>query len=385
MHYPKLAIIQRALLVVPLLLLAAPAAANRCTEPVRVGPRPADLLPPLASFADDLLQADLSAARNIQNPIAAIARLQQNEFDMHHPQAAPNNPAAYFRMRCAPRERYTAVQDAIRRRVDELAPGYRQQRQFLGSANPRIRSDNPDQASPGLLNLLLLSNQYDTFTGEAQSFLRSAIGDSEAARHFSAVAAIAQNRLDYLGRWEEAYASEYATGSLGLLPAEVAGLTALKNFQSHIDPLRAEHVAHWLQQEAASYQKLLNEQHDPANLMQLSFALRTAISQLELAQKIALPDQRPAIDQLAVERGDALMQLERFQAAVQYYDVADAQPQRQQAQARLDAIGQQRVARVREQAERDILNMRKSADETRAFEEETDALAEELGVDLDDF
>ncbi len=364
-------------------LLASTVQANDCFSRGYINA--SSRVPAPVQYADELLQASLAAARQESDAVAAIAKLQEYQFGMWHPDIPRGNPTGYYRVRCGNAALYSELNDAIAQRVEQLKASYRANRQLLGQPQQRTQANGTVGTGAGLLNLLLIANQHEQFEQEAARFLRKAIGDSEARKYFGVVYQIAGARQDHIRSLQEAYSSTYAKPVANLLPVELKALTALQGLPARLDPIRAEHVAYWLAKEEVSYNKILAQAPVKDALLGLTFELGTANSQLELALGIALPKDQDKIRQHAIKRGDALVALDRHEEASTYYDIAGATEKLRQTQQVVAAANQQRLERMRKQSTIDIEKMKKTSEQRASFEEETDSLAEELGIDLDDF
>lgn len=367
-------------------VLPAPAIANQCTEPLRYGPRSGDTVRPIAGLANGIIDADLAAASAATDPLQAIAALQKHQFDMAHPELPKDAPTTvFYRVRCAAPDRYEQLNDAIAKRVQANRKGYRDRAWFVGGGYGVLNPENPNTERPGLLNLLLMANLYEDFEQEARDFLTAAIGDAEADNHFDSLAQLAASRQRYLSRWDKDYSSDYAQGGVGLLPAERSGLSVLPGIAERLAPLRDLHVEHWLGKEDATFERLLATATNPAALINLQLGTATATEQLRLARSVARSKDVARINERAIVRGDTLMKRERFREAAEYYDFADAKPQLARARAQEEARGEARIEKLTRSFEKQRDDMIKTAEEQEAFESDTDALADELGIDLDDF
>lgn len=360
-------------------------AANRCTDTVRTGSAATDRLPPLANIAGGVIEENLVEAKS-RDLIQAIATLQQNQFSMVHPQASQaQRQYAFFQVRCASEDSYRALNDQIRARVRAAQSQYRKQRWFIGTPMDLISMHAQDPA-PGLLNLLVMANLYDEFEQEAVQFLNAAVGDNEAAAHFKSVNRIAESRRRFLTEWDERYTNtSYGAAGIGLLAEERAGLTKLENLEARLEPLREAHIEFWLQSEQQSFAELLARPSNDLLDLQGTMQADTAVEQLRLALNIARPAAKEPITTLAHERGQTLVDAERFTEAADYFKLAGADAEADRAiaanNARLDA----RSAALTKSATELRDTMMKSDAERESFEDETDALADELGIDLDDF
>jgi hypothetical protein len=369
-------------------LLPALAIANQCTEPLRYGPATGDTVRPIAGLANGIIDTDLAAASRATDPLLAIATLQRHLFDMAHPELPEEAPTTgFYRVRCADPDRYEQLNGAIGKLVQSNRKAYRNRAWFIGGGYGVLDPEAPNAQKPGLLNLLLMANLYEDFEQEARDFLTAAIGDAEADKHFDTLAQLAASRLRYLSRWDMDYRSDYAQGGVGLLPAERSGLRALQDIEDRLAPLRDLHVKHWLGKEDATFERILASAPNPAALinLQLGADTATATEQLRLARSVARSKDVARINQRAVARGDGLMKRERFTEAAEYYDFAGAKPQLARARAQEETRGEARIEKFTRGFEKQRDEMMKTADEREAFESDTDALADELGIDLDDF
>ncbi len=346
-------------------------------------------VPPLANFANQMVQADIDTAAGLADPIAAIAKLQENQYTMWHPKIDRGQPAGYYRVRCADSALYIALNDAIVKRVQTLVEPYRAKRQFLGTSRQQTQANTAVTGEAGLLNLLLLGNLNEAFEQEATTFLRNAIGDSQARGYFSEIYTIVDARLRHIEEFNGAYNAEYAKPVSQLLPIEQQATSKLAGLAGRLDPIRIEHTNFWLAKEKESYQQILAQKPMELGLLTGGMELATAREQLELAIGVALPKNQTAVRQHAEARGDSLVALNRHREATTYYKVARSLPgvsdKLENAQAVIDAADQERIATIQERAKLDIESMKKTDQEKQSFEDDTDALADELGIDLDDF
>ena len=156
-----------------------------------------------------------------------------------------------------------------------------------------------------------------------------------------------------------------------------------------IDAVRAEHVAHWLEVEKPRFAKLRKELNSntaqQAALLQIDTQTPIALAALEQARDVALPEDRSRIYARATQRGETLEAEGHIRAAEQFYRFA-------QLDARADALAQQADAEQERRSDEVIAELEKAKDqflktdaEQAEYEEGTDALADELGIDLDDF
>ena len=356
-----------------------------CRAPGRFGPGSEAIVPPLVRFADEILREDIAAARAMTDPIAAIARLQTNQFAMRHPRIAADNYLGWYRARCGKVWLYVELDSAIAARVQALREGYRERQQVLGDPEQRFQTNRSATEGSGLLDLLLAANLYDDFEAEAAAFLRRAIGDAQARQHFKTVTALATHRLQYLQELREAYGADYTVSITGLLPTETEAFTALPDLAARLDPIRAEHVRYWLNREAESFAVLLKNVPPPNALVTLPFDLGTATGQLELALQIAQPTDEAGVRALAERRGDELGGRGRHAEAAEYYDLAGADTKALQSRQLVERSLQNRASELAKTVDPTLDALRKSPAERESFESETDALAEELGVDLESF
>lgn len=367
--------------------LSDTALANRCLEPVRIGPRSGDVIAPIGTVANGVIDRTLAEAQGEPDLLRAVAALQKSQFSMLHPDAPEGyRQTAYFNMRCAAADRYEALDDAIAKRVLAVRDQYRQQGWYLGGSQllPNSKGEYP-AGKPGLLNLLLIANRFDDFEAEAERFLDKAVGDAMANEYFETVNQTASIRRRELERWQSDYASSYAAGSVGLLPREQAGIAALTNIEGRLAVLRDKHVAYWLDKESAQFKDLLAATKTPRPLLEIPMQSGIGADQLQLALGIARDSDRDKVLGRARARGETLSQRDRPDLAVRYFELAGDQRRAAQAQTAADALAEQRVEGMRAAAEAAMGEIVKSDEEKAAFEDETDALADELGIDLDDF
>ena len=369
---------------------AAVFAANACTEPLQTGSRATDRLPPMASVADAVLDQNLARSKRTEDLAKAIAILQRNQFAMTHPQATGSQRiAAFVQVRCGSAAKYRALNSQIEQRVRAAQQLYRQQRWFISPDHNQLTLqafENPEvvNPSPGLLNLMLMANLYDAFETEAKDFLKAAVGDDQASAHFTAINRMIQKRLRFLNDWDQRYTGS-GQGGVGLLPQEQAGFSKLKDLPQRLEPLRDAHVAHWIEREQETFTSLMAQPAD--KLLNLAAAAQqaTAVQQLQLALTIARPDAKGAITALALRRGQTLSDAEHFDAAADYFKLAGADAKAKQATAANNVRAERRAERLQQSASELRDSLFKSDAERERFESDTDALADELGIDLDDF
>jgi hypothetical protein len=376
-----------ACLLALLTLVSGPALANRCLEPTRIGPRSGDVIAPIGTVANDVIDQALAAAQAEQDLLRALATLQNSQFSMLHPDAPEGaRQTAYFTVRCASADRYEALDEAMARRVQAVQDEYRRQGWYLGGNQllPNFKGEYAD-GKPGLLNLLLIANRFEAFEQEAAQFLDRAIGDAMANEYFETINHIASVRRRELERWQSDYASEYARGGVGLLPRERDGITTLAGIEDRLAVRRDKHVTHWLDKEAEQFEKLLADAEAPRRLLAINLQSGIGADQLELALGLAREQDKARIIDRARARGERLARQERHDLAVPYFQLAGDKQRLAAAQAAADASAAQRTENVRAAAEAAMGDIIKSDDEKAAFEDETDALADELGIDLDDF
>jgi hypothetical protein len=172
---------------------------------------------------------------------------------------------------------------------------------------------------------------------------------------------------------------------MGLLDFELAGLEKLRGIADRLNAYRDEHVQYWLSKEAQSFEAVKRNPPPASAALMLMPETGVALTQLEQAQKVALPDARAPIRAIGEARGDWLFGEQRYAEAKMYFEFAGASDKQTNAarlaEEELAALSDQTIRKVQEQAK----GMLKSKEQTEAFESETDALAEELGIDLDDF
>ncbi len=374
------------LLLTGSLLLAQPALANRCEEPTRIGPRSTDVISAIGSVANGVIDQAIAAAATEPDLLEAVALLQENQFNMLHPDAPEDyRQTAYYSTRCADRGRYQALEDAIAQRVLGARERYRQQGWYLGASQPLLTPGRTAEQKPGLLDLLLLANRYDEFETEARRFLTKAIGDGEAAGYFEAIGNMASKRQRWLQQWRNDYAAPYAEGGVGLLATELKGLETLDRIPERLEPLREPHIDHWLSAEADSYAKLRASLPEKQRLFDLNLGAQTSVEQLRIALGIAREEDRERIITRARSRGEDLLTRSRPALAVDYFELAGDTQRAARAQQAADDAAEARVAEVTRAAESLKGEVMKTEAEKASFEAETDALADELGIDLDDF
>ncbi|MGI9325098.1 MAG: hypothetical protein ACR2PZ_07755 [Pseudomonadales bacterium] len=339
--------------------------------------------PANAAVAGPILRADLAEGRSSSDPIAALRIYARNFYGLKRTDMPGNS--GWVSQRCGPAELYQELNQAAQTAVESVRKTYHDKRWFL-SADQWLQQTNQQ---PGLLNLLLHANLYDAFEEEALAFLRSAKNDPTAAKLFSDTLGTIQFKTWQLTDYQKR--SSHAEGTLALIPAEQTGLKRLPGIIERINAVRAEHVAYWLKLEEPRFAKLHKElntnEAQKAALLPFNTSAETpiALAALEQARDVALPENRPALFALGTKRGEVLEADGHLWSAEQYYRFAELEDRADAVEQRLNAQQEARGAKVIAELEKTKDKFLKSESERAAYEEDTDALADELGIDLDDF
>ncbi len=327
---------------------------------------------PMEQIAPSIIQADIEAGRSENEPLKAIQRFQDNNYYMKH----PDLPSPKAISRCAPPSMYRQLSDETAKVVSSIFEQYKSNRWFL--------SENEFE-NPGLLQLLMLSNQYDAFLAEAEKFLLSAKDDSEAPQLFKHVHKLIYARQNHLMQVQKSLNNEYYSHGFGLLDIEKQGFEILSRAPAQIDALRQEHIDFLLDKENNVFSKVKNNP-PPENAMVLfNPDAMESITYLERAIKVSLKEQQAPIRARAEMRGDDLVSDNRHREAISYFEVAMADEKLAKSQAIVESEANEIAEKTERDVEKQIEGMLKTEEERKEFESETDVLAEELGIDLDDF
>ncbi|MEM6710297.1 MAG: hypothetical protein AAF648_16065 [Pseudomonadota bacterium] len=342
-------------------------------------------LEPVATYADELIAGSLAAAAPLKDPLAAIYRLQEYLYSLRHPEI--DKSRGVFRLRCAGRSKYDRLQSAIDTRIDQLTETYRSNQWFIGNGDvSTLRDPATARTQPGLLELLLMTDRYDDFEREATAFLTSdaALNDRTAPKLFERIEIMIQHRQRELAGYRENYET-LGQSLVGLTTRESQGITRLPGLAERISALRTQHVAHWLSKEAESFEVVRAAAPRSTALFDLGLELETARTQLRNAMRVAGTEDDARLKALARDRANALLTLERPGDAAEYFELAGLREQAEQAQADAQNRAERQSERLQQAAEETLLELQKTDAERAAFNQETDALADELGIDLDDF
>ena len=327
---------------------------------------------PMAEIAPEILQADIEAGHNTNDPLKAIQHFQEHNFYMKH----PDLPAPSSLSRCAPPYMYRQLNDETVNVVNTLFEKYKSNRWFLSEDEIK---------NPGLLRLLLLSNQYDSFITEAEGFLLSAKDDAEAPQLFDRVHSLINRRLNTLLEMQKSLNNEYYSHGFGLLDIETQGLEFLSQAPVRIDALRQTHIDFLLGKEQKVFPKVKNNPPPENVLVLFNPDAMESLAYLERAIKVSIKEQQAPIIARAEMRGDDLVSDNRHREAIPYFELAMAEEKLANSEVIVESETNALAEKTKQEAEKEIEGMLKTEKESKEFENETDALAEELGIDLDNF
>jgi hypothetical protein len=354
--------------------LAAPAEYDVCRDPVlKYGASDSrETVSPMIDVAQRILEEDLAAGRAAQDPSTAVAHFVEHYFYMGHPEAVA--PASYSR--CAPAQMYQELSEAVGDVVDSVRDEYRRKHWYIGT-----------KESKGLLDMMLLANRYDEFEAEAVRFLRNAKDDPNAAKLFEQTIGLGTQRARELEQFQNALDSRSTTltGGLGLFDFELSGLDKLSGLANRLNAYRDEHVEYWLNKETQSFAAVKRNPPHASAVIAVVPETAVAMTQLEQAHKVARTDARAPVLAIGEARGDWLFGEQRYSEAKRYFEFAGATGKQTKAaklsEEKIAELSDQTINKVQEQ----MKGMIKSKEQKEAFESDTDSLAEELGIDLDDF
>ena len=327
---------------------------------------------PMAEIAPEVLQVDIDTGRNANDPLKAIQHFQKHNFYMKHPDlSAPSSLS-----RCAPPNMYRQLNDETAKIVNTLFQKYKSNHWFL--------SEN-EIKNPGLLRLLLLSNQYDTFLIEAEGFLLNAKDDAEAPHLFDRVHSLINRRLNTLLETQKNLNNVYYSHGFGLLDIETQGLEFLSQAPARIDALRQVHIDFLLGKEEKVFPKIKNNPPSENALVLFNPDAMESLIYLERAIKVSIKKQQAQIIARAEMRGDDLVSDNRHREAIPYFELAMAEEKLAKSEIIVELETNALAEKTKQEAEKEIKSVLKTEKESKKFERETDALAEELGIDLDNF
>ena len=327
---------------------------------------------PIKAVAPSILQADIDAAHNTADPQEAIQRLQKHSFFMKHPDV----PGATGISRCGPPAMYRQLSNETAKIVSTLSDKYRTNRWFLSES---------EHSNPGLLRLLLISNQYEKFLSEAENFLLSAKDDLEASALFDRVHRLMSSRQYNLMQMQKSMNTKEFSHGFGLIDLEKKGIEILSKSSERIDSVRQTHVNFLLEKENKTFAALKNNPPPKNSQILLHPDLAESLTYIERSLKVALDNMKAPIRSQAEMHGDELAAENRHQEAIPYFKVAMAEEKLAKSKAIEASNFEARSDRTKRESKKELKDMIKTEKETEKFKNETDSLAEELGIDLDDF
>jgi len=243
-----------------------------------------------------------------------------------------------------------------------------------------------DELRGGALYLLLYSNSYDAFIKNSFEYAVRELPDRDVDGYLQG---LIDGRLRKLRSAADTtaftHSGYYVDDTAPLLDEERAAFDELADFQSqlqaHLKPLYPKITDSRLDEEANSYREL--NAHD-AEFVQMQNAQYGIDA---LGQGLSRLRNHPAevrrLKARGNERGEALMAREKYALARLYFDVAG----NDEAKARADSLAEQdaeeRLVRLKSDAQELIDNMQKTDAEKAEFEAEADAMAKEFGFDLE--
>lgn len=251
----------------------------------------------------------------------------------------------------------------------------------------------------GAMEYALHANQYERARQVQAPFLEGLLGRADAAARIEELQRLLASRAGDLAARNEQYELDYGWGKLGndtvgLLPEEAAGAAALKALREQVVAATEANIAYWLDQEAQAFNALQQANGMVAETMSANAAVET----LKMAQRLvpliktgsayreepwysrAAQYERDILA-LGEQHGDALMELDKPFAAREYYAFAGADDKREAAQVLMEQQGEELQRSVRQSMEEgNTMFEAASEEEKKRFEDDADALADELGL-----
>ncbi len=279
--------------------------------------------------------------------------------------------------RCLPSDLYQGVANKLRSAASQLATQLMRQGVYEGRSGPNN--------GPAALRLLLMSNQYDAFERHAFEYAVRELPQRDVDP-----TSLAQQRLEELERMRD------AGGSLGyrglvddltpLLEEELAAFDTLPCFksrlQAHLAPLYPKLADDLLAAEARHYDQAVKTDGMIPKAMQFgqaTDALNSGIQRLEQHPKLTA-----RLQQRANERGVALLEMNEYGPAQEYFEIAGNEKQAEIAGGLANSQQEAKLQEVEAAVKSDIEKMRKTDEEKAAFQDEADDMASEFGFDLED-
>jgi hypothetical protein len=279
--------------------------------------------------------------------------------------------------RCLSASVYQRAANGLRTVASELATQLMAKGVYEGQWGP----DN----GPAALRLLLMSNQYDAFERHAFEYAVKELPKKDVDPTY-----LAQSRLNELQQTREVgagySASELVNDLTPLLDEELAAFDKLPGFKSRLQarlaPLYPKLADDVLAAEARHYDEAVKTDGMLPRMMivsQATGALDSGIKRLEQHPKLTA-----RLQQRANERGDALLKMDDYGSAQEYFEIAGNEKQAEIARGLAESQQEAKLEEVKTAVESDIEKMRKSKEEKAAFQDEADDMAAEFGFDLED-
>ncbi len=279
--------------------------------------------------------------------------------------------------RCLSASVYQRAANGLRTVASELANQLMKQGVYEGRSGPNN--------GPAALRLLLMSNQYDAFERHAFEYAVKELSKRDVDPTY-----LAQSRLNELEQTREAgagyAASELVNDLTPLLDEELAVFDKLPGFESrlqaHLAPLYPKLADDLLAAEARHYDEAVKTDGMLPKRMLFSQATESLDSGIERLEQH--PTLTARLQQRANERGDALLKMNEYGPAREYFELAGNEKQAEIARELADSQQEAKLEEVTTAVEADIEKMRKTEEEKAAFQDEADDMAAEFGFDLED-
>jgi hypothetical protein len=278
--------------------------------------------------------------------------------------------------RCLPTDLYQSVANKLRPVASKLAIQLMEQGVYE-------RKSSPDNG-PAALRLLLMSNQYDSFERHAFEYAVKELPERDVYPSY-----LAQARLDELEEMRNAdpyRTNEVVNDLTPLLDEELAAFDKLPGFksrlQAHLAPLYPKLTDDLLATEARHYDEAVGTDGMIPKMMLFGRATDTLDSGIKRLERH--PKQVARLQKRANERGEALLEMDQFEPAQEYFEIAGNEKQSEIARGRAESQQAVKLDALQATVKSDMEKMKKSDEEKAAFQDEADDMAAEFGFELED-